>query len=294
MAEIALSSSIRTNLLSLQRTDKLAQQTQTRLATGLRVNSAIDDAVAYFQSKALTDRATDIGDRKQEINQAISSLQAANNGVDAVDSTLRQLKGILQSAKTASANEATTLANQFNSLSVQLNEILADSSYQGLNLLNNSAASLTVQFSTRSTAQLQIQGKDLQVSNTNISTGALFTTGAAASVLASIIVGTTFSTAATNNTVSLFDAAITLVDDAISNLRATAAELGSNVTFLNTRLDFSADYAQTLEVGSDKLTLADTNEEGANLVALQTRQQLALQALAFAGQNERAVLSLFR
>ena len=66
------------------------------------------------------------------------------------------------------------------------------------------------------------------------------------------------------------------------------------VTFLNTRLDFSQSYVDTLETGADKLTLADINEEGANLVALQTRQQLALQALSFAGQNERAVLSLFR
>ena len=75
MAEIALSSSIRTNLLSLQRTDALAQRTETRLATGQKVNSAIDDAVSFFMAKALSDRASDISDRKSEINQAISSLR---------------------------------------------------------------------------------------------------------------------------------------------------------------------------------------------------------------------------
>ncbi len=295
MAEIALSSSIRTNLLSLQRTDSLAQRTQTRLATGQKVNSAIDDAVAFFQAKALTDRASDIGDRKSEINQAISSLQAANDGVEAVDTTLRQLKGILQSAKTASTTEQAALQSQFNTLSQQLNQILNDASYQGLNLLNSSTAKLTVQFSDSSNAKLDVQGKNLQVSSTT--SGALFTAlgATAAGALAETIIGfnagSTVAFTAAN--VSNFDRGISRIDDAITILRSTAADLGSNVTFLNTRLDFSQSYVNTLETGADKLTLADINEEGANLVALQTRQQLALQALSFAGQNERSVLSLF-
>ncbi len=294
MAEIALSTSIRTNLLSLQRTDSLAQRTQTRLATGQKVNSAIDDAVAFFQAKALTDRASDIGDRKSEINQAISSLQAANDGVEAVDTTLRQLKGILQSAKTASTTEQAALSQQFNTLSAQLNQILNDASYQGLNLLNSSTSKLTVQFSDSSNAKLDVQGKNLQVSSTT--SGALFTSlgGVAGNSLASNIIGfggTAVAFTAAN--VSNFDRGISRIDDAITTLRSTAADLGSNVTFLNTRLDFSQSYVNTLETGADKLTLADINEEGANLVALQTRQQLALQALSFAGQNERSVLSLF-
>lgn len=297
MAEIALSTSIRTNLLSLQRTDTLAQRTQTRLATGQRVNSAMDDAVAFFQAKALTDRANDIGERKQEIGQAISSVQAANDGVEAVDATLRQLKGILQAAKTASTTEQTALQTQFNTLAGQLNQILNDSSYQGLNLLNSSTARLTVQFSDSADAKLEIEGKNLMVSSTT--NGALFTSlgGVAASALAENIIKINVSGATVNFSaaeVSNFDAGITRIDTAITALRSTAADLGSNVTFLNTRLDFSQNYVNTLESGADKLTLADINEEGANLVALQTRQQLALQALAFAGQNERAVLSLFR
>ena len=296
MAEIALSSSIRTNLLSLQRTDALAQRTETRLATGQKVNSAIDDAVSFFMAKALSDRASDISDRKSEINQAISSLQAANDGVEAVDATLRQLKGILQSAKTASTTEQTALQTQFNTLSEQLNQILNDSSYQGLNLLNSSTAKLTVQFSDSSNAKLDVQGKNLQVSSTT--SGALFTSigaTAAGSLACNIIAFSAASSVAfTSASVSNFDKGIARIDDAITTLRSTAADLGSNVTFLNTRLDFSESYVQTLEAGADKLTLADINEEGANLVALQTRQQLALQALSFAGQNERAVLSLFR
>jgi flagellin-like hook-associated protein FlgL len=96
-----------------------------------------------------------------------------------------------------------------------------------------------------------------------------------------------------SNLISLFDAVVDILDSAITTIRTNAATLGSNVSLLQTRLDFMTSYVNTLTGGSDKLTLADLNEEGANLVALQTRQQLATQTLAFAGQAEQAVLQLF-
>ena len=70
--------------------------------------------------------------------------------------------------------------------------------------------------------------------------------------------------------------------------------LGSNVALLNTRLSFTNNYVNLLSAGAGKLTLADLNAEGANLLSLQTRQQLGIQALSFAGQSEKAVLQLFR
>lgn len=83
------------------------------------------------------------------------------------------------------------------------------------------------------------------------------------------------------------------LDAALGTLRSQAQKLGANVALLQTRLDFTEQYTNTLEEGADKLTLADLNEEGANLLALQTRQQLGISALAFAGQSEQGILSLF-
>ena len=88
-----------------------------------------------------------------------------------------------------------------------------------------------------------------------------------------------------------------LVNDlqtALDTLRTKTKTLGSNVALLQTRLDFTDNYVNTLQTGADKLTLADLNEEGANLLALQTRQQLGIQALSFAGQAEQGILALFR
>ncbi|CAA7618046.1 hypothetical protein [Magnetospirillum sp. SS-4] len=93
--DVTLSAAIRGNLLSLQNTGNLVDRTNTRLATGLKVSSAIDDAVAFFQNKALKDRAGDLSSRKDSIDQGISSLQTALSGLQAVESILVQMKGIV-------------------------------------------------------------------------------------------------------------------------------------------------------------------------------------------------------
>ena len=90
------------------------------------------------------------------------------------------------------------------------------------------------------------------------------------------------------------DSTITVLDSALTSLRSNAQTIGSNVALLQTRLDFTEVYVNELEAGGSKLTLADINEEGANLLALQTRQQLGISALAFAGQAEQGILALFR
>ena len=87
---------------------------------------------------------------------------------------------------------------------------------------------------------------------------------------------------------------VTSLDSALTTLRTKSQTLGSNVALLQTRLEFTESYVSTLQSGSDKLTLADLNEEGANLLALQTRQQLGISALSFAGQAEQGILALFR
>jgi len=289
MAEISLSNAIRSNLLALQQTTDLANTTQDRLASGKKVNSALDNAVAFFQAKNLSERSADFAERKAGIDQGISTLKAAVLGTDGVDRTLKQLKAILQSVKTGTGAEKASYAVQFNTLMKQLDLLANDATYQGLNLINATAAKLTVKFSNITTSQLVVKGKDFNASK-------LFT--AAATVLATAIAGNKFSllvvSGAGTTSFSKIDGAITKVEAAITKVRSGTAELASNVTFLQTRLDFTKEYIKTLDEGSGKLVLADINEEGANLISLQTRQQLALQALSFAAQSERAVLTLFR
>ncbi|MCZ6664544.1 MAG: flagellin-like protein, partial [Gammaproteobacteria bacterium] len=119
MAEVTLTAAARSALLSLGQTSKLIQITQNRLASGLRVANAIDDAAAFFEAKGLSDRASDFSDKKDEIDQAISSLTTALEAVDAVDSIIRQMKGLAVAAKSATGTELADTVTQFNDLKAQ-------------------------------------------------------------------------------------------------------------------------------------------------------------------------------
>lgn len=284
---ITLSAPIRSNLLTLQNTANLINRTENRLSTGLKVSSAIDDAVAYFQSKSLSDRAADFTEKKDDIDQGISQLTAAVNAIDSIEAIVKQMKGLLISAKSSTETERGDLQKQFNTLSANVSSLADDASYQGVNLVNSSASTLKVSFSNASNSYLKVGGQDMRASK-------LFTAaaGVQATAIASKLVGSAWSSV--GNKVSRFEAAVVEIDKSLTKLKSTAKALGSNVALLQTRLDFTKNYANTLEAGAGKLTLADMNEEGANLVALQTRQQLGIQALQFSGAAEQSVLQLFR
>ena len=274
MGDITLSAAVRSNLLALANTSDLINRTQDRLSTGLRVSSPVDDAKAFFESKALSDRAALINEKKDGIDQAVSSVSVALEAVNAIDSIVEQLKGVVNSAASAStAAEFTELNTQYDSLITQVNNLAADATYQGVNLVNGTGTTLSVSFSNTTTSVLAIASVDLRNGSQ---------------------LGLGISTGVTLSVAAIRASSIAELDGALATLDAQAKTLGSNVALLQTRLDFSAAYANELQAGSDKLVLADITEEGANLVALQTRQQLGISALSFAGSSEQSILSLFR
>jgi len=286
MSDIVLGTATRQNLLALQNINTDLGTTQNHLATGLAVSSALDDAVKFFQSQSLNERASDLALRKDSIDQGISSLTAASNATSSAVTVLQQLQGILNSAKTETASQRASSTKQFNTLAQQLDTLLNDASYQGLNLVNSSKSSLTLQFSNSTASKLTINGQNLLYS-VIVTAGKVSKVSNAAKNL--ITVG--FS-GVSNNT-SKFDTAFQALQNSISKVQAAAQSIGGNVTFLQTRLDFTSQYSTTLQGGSDKLTVADVNVESTDLVTLQTRQQLAIQSLSIATQSEQNVLRLF-
>jgi flagellin len=162
---IILGAATQQNLLSLQQINQQLSTTQGHLATGLKVGSAVDNAVLFFQAQSLTNRSTDLSTRKDTIDQGVSSLTTGTQGIQSAISILQQLQGILQSAKTQTATQRASASTQFNTLTVQLNQLLNDSSYQGLNLVNSKTTSLSLQFSDASTSTLKVGGQNLLVSS---------------------------------------------------------------------------------------------------------------------------------
>ncbi|HXQ50039.1 MAG TPA: flagellin [Stellaceae bacterium] len=284
MSNIVLGTATQQNLLALQNVDNSLTTTQNALSTGLKVSSAVDDAVKYFESQSLDNRANDLSTRKDAIDQGISSVTTATQGIQSAISILQQLQGIVQSAKTETAAERASAGTQFTTLATQLNSLLNDTSYQGLNLVNSSATSLALQFSQSTASTLTVAGQNLLVSVS-------ISSDSAASKIVTTLAGAKFS--AVSNATSHFDAVYTALNNSISTFQAAAQSLGSNVSFLQTRLQFTEQYITTLQGGASKLTVADVNQESTNLVTLQTRQQLAIQSLSIATQSEQAVLRLF-
>ncbi len=169
----------------------------------------------------------------------------------------------------ATANATrTSLQDQYNNLLTQIDQLAGDASYNGVNLLNGD--NLKVTFNETGTSSLTIAGVNLN------STGLGLTQ----------ISGTGFQD---NNVI---DKTITGLNTALDTLRGQASAFGSNLTTVQTRQDFTNNLISTLQTGSDNLVLADTNQEGADLLALQTRQQLSTTALSFSNQADQAILKI--
>jgi len=270
LSNIALTAGMRANLLSLQNTSKLFDMTQTRLASGKKVNSALDDPIAYFAAKGYMDRANDLTSLKDNMNEAIQIVKAADAGITAIEDLVAQAKSLANSAlASASTTERSSLAVQFDSILTQITDLATDANYKGTNLLGDD--DLSVVFNEGSTSSLTIQGFDASA-----------TTGLGVAVAANDWAGDGDITAA-----------ITDLDTASSTLRTESKTLSSNLAIVNTRLEFTSNMINTLTGGADKLTLADMNEEGANLLMLQTRQALSTTALSLSSQAAQSVLRLF-
>jgi len=270
MSDIVLSAGVRSNLLNLQQTSDLITSTQTRLATGKRVNSALDNPTNFFTSQGLSNRAADLGALLDAMSTGINTIQAANNGISAITKLVQSAQSLAsQALQTSDTTVRAGLATQFDAIRTQVDQLAGDAGFNGINLLNGD--NLTVVLNESGTSSVTVTG--------------VTDTAAGLSVAASA------GSWATNANITAAQGDLTA---ALATLRAQAQSLGSNLSTVQIRQDFTKSMINTLKTGADSLTLADTNEEGANLLALQTRQQLSSTALSFAAQADRNVLRLFQ
>jgi flagellin len=414
MTGIVLSASVRQNLLSLQSTADLLSTTQNRLATGNKVNSALDNPTNFFTAQGLNNRASDITNLLDSIGNGVQVLQAANTGITSLQKLVDTAKSIanqvlqaptgysvkasatslaptgagalsvvgtaadltnggtnslnastfiftpatgaattitisstvaagnvnsidafntalsaaglgltaslatngsitltstndnasqiLTTGTTAAANTIAisgtntatlvtptggaagkpladaasqviraNLVSQYNNVIQQITTTSQDASFNGINLLNGDDLKLTFNETGKST--LNIKGVTFNASGLG---------------LAPLVSGTDFLDSASAN------AAIAKITTASNALRTQASTLGSNLSIVQIRQDFSKNLINVLQTGSSNLTLADTNEEAANSQALATRQSIAVSALALANQSQQSVLQLLR
>ncbi len=277
MSGIVLSAGVRANLLQLQQTSDLITSTQTKLATGKRVNSALDNPLNYFTSQALDNRASDLSGLLDSMSTAINTIQAANNGISSITKLVQSAQSLVsQAQQTTDTSVRASLSTQFTALLTQIGQLAGDSGFNGINLLGGDDLTVVLNEKAGSNqSKVTVSGVD-------------YTSTTAANAPLSIANAAGNWASAANIT-----AASTDLTAALTTLRSESQALGSSLSTVQVRQDFTKATINTLQNGSDALTLADSNQEGANLLALQTRQQLSTTALSLASQADQNVLRLF-
>ena len=270
---------MRANLFSLQQTSKDFEITQKRLATGLRVNTSLDDPINFFAAQEHRLRASDLAGRKDGMSEAIQTIKSANVGIEGIVNLLAQAKSLAQSALSAGSTDAISFASAYAEVMTQINMMAADSGYKGINLLQS--GELTVQFApTANESYLHLSG--------------FGTTDAEFSIAGMSEAGTGFGWVnGTTVATSTIQAAMDGIEEAMGTLRTEAKVLSNNLSIITAREEFTAQMINTLDDGAAKLTEADMNEEGANMLMLQTRQALGTTSLSLASQAAQGVLRLF-
>lgn len=285
ISDISLTSAMRTNLLALQNTANDVNTTQTRLSTGKKVNNPLDNAVNYFLAKSFTDKASDLTISKDSMATSIQTITAASNGITAISSLLDSAKAIATSAKSStSTTDVYNYAEQFKTILTQIDNISmttgGDANFNGTNLLGGTTSALKVDLGG---------GHSLAVTSVDATsfTGLTITAGVDSGASA------WSAAAATAVTAGNISQSLSQIGVATAKLRQVTQTLASNLNIVNVRQTFASNMINTLQTGSDNLTLADMNEEGANMLALQTRQSLGVTSLSLASQANQSILKLF-
>ena len=280
---ISLTSSLSQNLASLKSTQSLMNATEYKLTTGKKINSALDDPLAFFTSEGHLDRASDLQTLKDDMSESIQTIEAADEGITAIKDLIADAKAILQSAMTAETDsDMASYISQYNEIMTDIDDLSEDSGYGDVNLLGGTTQTLEVVFDEDGESKITLTGFDAST------TGLSLTDAASGAFYSGTTAGGDFAV-----TKSGINALITELDTAKDTLRSKSKTLSTQLSIIETRNDFTSNLITTLKDGSANLVNADTTEEGVNLTTLQTQQQLAISSLSIANSASQAVLSLF-
>ena len=263
-----------TALQNLTATASQLQQTQSEVSTGLAVSSPQDNGAIWAIAQNERGTSGSLNSVVQSLQRSQSTVQVATSAGTSVSNLLNQLKSISLSASDTSL-DATSLAaynTQFKSVLGQITQVVNNSDFNGVNMIKSGGTTLNA-LATGSGGTLTVAAQDLSLGGANMGT-----------LAATSSIGT----------VTLAGAMVATVQTAITNVNAALGDLGTGATALQNQLTFVQNLQDTLDTGVGNLVNANMGKESAQLTALQTKQQLGIQALSIANQSSSVLLSLFR
>jgi flagellin len=261
-------------LENLNQTSQQLQKAQNIISTGMTVSSAKDNGAVWAIAQGERSTVSSLDAVKSSLQTGQSIIDVANSAGTTVSSLLTQMqqKALAASDTSIDANSRTALNNDFIALRNQVTSTVQNASFNGVNLIDGSVTQVSSLANATGTSVLTTQGQNLSLGGTIV----------------------TLSATASIGTVTTATAAIATVGTSLTNVDNALASLGTASNALDTHLNFVSNLQDTLTTGIGNLVNADLAKESATLQALQTKQQLGIQALSIANSSSSALLGLFR
>ena len=255
----------------LNSTNSELSNTQTRISTGLKVSSAKDNAAVYAIAQNQRAQVASLNAVSGSLARGQSAVDVALAAGESISDLLKQMKekAIAAADTSISTPSRTALADEYKSLRDQISKVSANASFDGMNLIKTGATDLT-SLSNTSGGKLTVAAQSLTLIGVGLTAASTFTTAGTASAVA------------------------TLVDTAIASVSTKLGKLGTGGKSLERHALFVGKLSDALVSAIGNLVDADLAKESAKLQALQTKQQLGVQALSIANSAPQTVTSLFR
>jgi len=275
-----MSLSINTNmgamvaLQNLNATNTIMSETQSRISTGLKVASAKDDGATFAIAQSQRATVGSLDAVKDSLNRASSSIDVAMSAGESISDMLTQMKekALAASDTSLDTTSRTALNTDFAALRDQITKTVQNAVFNGINLVDGSISGLNALANADGSSTLTVGAQDLSLAGSvvSIATDAAFASATSAGNL------------------------LTSIDDSINNVSAALAKLGTSSKAVSAHMTFIGKLQDSITAGIGNLVDADMAKESAKLQALQTKQQLGIQALSIANQAPQSALSLFK
>jgi flagellin len=261
-------------LQNLNSTNNDLMTTQARINTGKKVASAKDNGAiwAIAQNQRANSRSLDAV--RESLQRSVSTVDVAISAGETVSDLLLQMKekALAASDTSLDSTSRTALAEDFGALRDQLAKAVTNAEFNGINMVKSGGTTIAAIANANGTEKITVTAQSLALggANVTVSAGATFTTASAASSL------------------------ITTINSSITNVSTALSKLGTGSKSLSSHVDFVNKLQDSIDAGVGNLVDADLAKESAKLQALQTKQQLGVQALSIANQSSSILLGLFR
>ena len=261
-------------LQNLTSTESQLQKAQNEISTGLAVAAPSDNGAIWAIAQNQRATASSLDSVTQSLQRAQSTIDVATSAGQSVSDLLTQLKSKALAASDTSLDTASRAAlnADFTSLRNQITTVVGNASFNGANLIDSGAKNIYALANSAGTSSLTVAAQDLSLGGSNVS----------------------LTATASISTATLAQNAIAVIQTSITNVNNSLAKLGTADNALASQLTFVGNLQDTIDTGVGNLVNANLAKESAQLQALQTKQQLGIQALSIANSSSSSLLSLFR